>query len=89
MTEKMVRSELKRLMKVRMRVTEVPAAAVVAAEWEKWDLEKDGWMMVEFHRVETVRNRVSDLTGSRVRISYTSSCGMDTGRVVLSCLSIF
>ncbi|KAD6796557.1 hypothetical protein E3N88_07453 [Mikania micrantha] len=84
-TEKMVRSELNRLMKVRIRVIGAPSPAT-AAERKEWDLEKDGWAMVEFHRVETERNRVSDLTGSRVRISDSRSWGMDTGRV-LSCSS--
>ncbi|KAL8199836.1 hypothetical protein R6Q57_013404, partial [Mikania cordata] len=84
-TEKMVRSELNRLMKVRIRVIGAPSPAT-AAERKEWDLEKDGWAMVEFHRFETERNRVSDLTGSRVRISDSRSWGMDTGRV-LSCSS--
>lgn len=73
-----MRSELKRLMKERTRVTGAPAPA---EELERWDFEKDGWTMVEFHRVETDRNRVNDLTSSRVSISDTSSCGMYSGRV--------
>ena len=68
-----------------MRVTEAPPAA---AAREKWDFANDGLVMVEFHRVETERNRVKDLTGSRVRISDTSSCGMDSGRVLSSSSSV-
>ncbi|GKG49612.1 hypothetical protein Tco_0518386, partial [Tanacetum coccineum] len=68
-------------MKVSTKVAKSPGLPEAR---EYWDLEKDAWVIVEFHWVETERNWVSVLTGSRVRISDTISCGMDTGRDMLS-----